>query len=87
MLASWWMALNEFPRELNHHHTTIKFTTNWSAKDVLFLDTRVYLLVKIPFCPYNQALQLKKFARNRRTSFTEQKTHLRRGYSVTDQEI
>ena len=24
---------------LNRHHTTIKFTANWSAKDVTFLDT------------------------------------------------
>ena len=35
--------LQIFRWELNHHHTLIKFTTNWSIKEVLFLDTQVYL--------------------------------------------
>ena len=28
---------------LNRHHPTIKFTASWSANEVTFLDTRVYL--------------------------------------------
>ena len=28
---------------LNCHHPTIKFTASWSAEEVIFLDTRVYL--------------------------------------------
>ena len=35
--------LQEFLRDLNQHHTTIKFTVQWSAREVLFLDARVYL--------------------------------------------
>ena len=35
--------LNEFIRELNSYHTTIKFTANWSTEEVTFLDTRVYI--------------------------------------------
>ena len=36
-------CLNVFLRELNNYHTTIKFTAEWSAKEVIFLDTRVYI--------------------------------------------
>ena len=32
-------ALLEFLDELNQFHTTIKFTANWSAEEVIFLDT------------------------------------------------
>ena len=35
--------LNVFSRELNNYHMTIKFTADWSAQDVTFLDTRVYI--------------------------------------------
>ena len=28
---------------INRHHPTIKFTASWSAKEVTFLNTRVYL--------------------------------------------
>ena len=35
--------LQTFLWELNHHHTSIKFTANWSTEEVSFLDTRVYL--------------------------------------------
>ena len=35
--------LQTFLGELNHHHTSIKFTANWSTEEVSFLDTRVYL--------------------------------------------
>ena len=35
--------LLQFSESLNHHHTTIKFTTNWSAEKVTFLDTTVYV--------------------------------------------
>ena len=36
-------SLLRFIKSLNHHHTTIKFTTNWSTEKVTFLDTTVYL--------------------------------------------
>ena len=36
-------CLNMFLRELNNYHTTIKFTADWSAQEVTFLDTRVYI--------------------------------------------
>ena len=36
-------SLNRFIESLNRHHPTIKFTTNWSAEKVTFLDTTVYL--------------------------------------------
>ena len=36
-------ALQLFVDELNCFHDTIKFTANWSTKEVVFLDTRVYL--------------------------------------------
>ena len=36
-------CLNAFLRELNNYHTTIKFTADWSSKEVTFLDTRVTL--------------------------------------------
>ena len=35
--------LQTFLGELNHHHTSIKFTANWSTEEVSFLDTRVYM--------------------------------------------
>ena len=35
--------LQIFIENLNRHHTTIKFTATWSAEEVIFLDTRVYL--------------------------------------------
>ena len=35
-------CLNVFLRELNNYHTTIKFTADWSAHEVTFLDTQVY---------------------------------------------
>ena len=40
-------ALNEFIHDLNHHHhTTVKFTTNCSAKEVPCLDAKVYLSIE-----------------------------------------
>ena len=36
-------CLNMFLRELNNYHTTIKLTADWSAQEVTFLDTRVYI--------------------------------------------
>ena len=36
-------SLNVFLRELNNYHTTIKFTADWSAQEVTFLDTWVYI--------------------------------------------
>ena len=36
-------CLNAFLQELNNYHTTIKFTADWSSKEVTFLDTRVYI--------------------------------------------
>ena len=53
----WWRYINDvfavwthgvthletFLRELNNHHTTIKFTSDWSAQEVIFLDTQVYI--------------------------------------------
>ena len=36
-------ALCHFIDSLNHHYPTIKFTATWSAKQVTFLDTTVYL--------------------------------------------
>ena len=35
--------LKQFIERFNHHHTTIKFTSIWSAEKVTFLDTMVYL--------------------------------------------
>ena len=35
-------CLSVFLRELNNYHTTIKFTDDWSAQEVTFLDTWVY---------------------------------------------
>ena len=35
--------LRHFIESLNRHHPTIKFTANWSAQAVTFLDTTVYL--------------------------------------------
>ena len=35
--------LQMFLRELNNHHTSIKFSSNWSTEEVLFLDARVYI--------------------------------------------
>ena len=35
--------LQMFLRELNNHHTSIKFTSNWSTEEVSFLDARVYI--------------------------------------------
>ena len=35
--------LLQFIESLNHHHTTIKLTANWSAEKVTFLDTMVYV--------------------------------------------
>ena len=34
--------LNEFVRELNNYHTTLKVTANWSIEEITFLDTWVY---------------------------------------------
>ena len=36
-------CLDPFLQELNSYHTTIKFTADWLAKEVAFLDTRVYV--------------------------------------------
>ena len=36
-------SLRVFIENLNRHHSTIKFTASWSAEEVTFLDTRVYL--------------------------------------------
>ena len=36
-------TLPTFIDNLNCHHPSIKFTASWSAKEVTFLDTRVYL--------------------------------------------
>ena len=36
-------CLNVFLQELNNYHTTIKFTADWSAQEVTFLDTWVYI--------------------------------------------
>ena len=35
--------LQMFLWELNHHHTSIKCTANWSTEEVSFLDPRVYI--------------------------------------------
>ena len=35
--------LQMFLWELNHHHTSIKFTANGSTEEVSFLDRRVYI--------------------------------------------
>ena len=35
--------LNVFLRELNNYHTTIKIKADWSAQEVTFLDTWVYI--------------------------------------------
>ena len=35
------LGLNNFIRDLNNHHPTIKFTTHWSSARVEFLDTQV----------------------------------------------
>ena len=46
-------CLNVFLWELNNHSTTIKFTADWSALEVTFLDTRVYInngKVEIDLC-------------------------------------
>ena len=37
------LLLQMFLGELDHHHTSIKFTANWSTEEVSFLDTRVYI--------------------------------------------
>ena len=39
----WRAQLQTFLWELNHHHTSIKFTANWSTEEISFLDTRVYI--------------------------------------------
>ena len=36
-------CLNVFLLEFNNYHTTIKFTADWSAQEVTFLDMRVYI--------------------------------------------
>ena len=36
-------SLQTFLESLTRHHPTIKFTATWSAKEVIFLDTTVYL--------------------------------------------
>ena len=36
-------SMQAFVEELNSAHETIKFTATWSTKEVIFLDTRVYL--------------------------------------------
>ena len=36
-------SLRVFIENNNCHHPTIKFTASWSAEEVTFLDTRVYL--------------------------------------------
>ena len=36
-------SLEKFIESLNRHHTTIKFTSTWSAEKVTFLDTTVCL--------------------------------------------
>ena len=36
-------SLRVFIENLNRHHPTIKFTASWSANEVTFLDTRVFL--------------------------------------------
>ena len=36
-------SLRVFIENLNRHHPTIKFTASWSAEEVTFLDTRVYM--------------------------------------------
>ena len=36
-------ALRAFIQNLNRHHLTIKLSAFWSAEEVTFLDTRVYL--------------------------------------------
>ena len=36
-------SLRVFIENINRHHPTIKFTASWSAEEVTFLDTRVYL--------------------------------------------
>ena len=36
-------SLHTFIIELNYHHPSIKFTANWSAEEISFLDTHVYL--------------------------------------------
>ena len=33
----------QFIESLNRHHTTIKFTATWSADEVTFFDTTIYL--------------------------------------------
>ena len=37
------LSLREFIENINRHHPTIKFPATWSAEQVTFLDTRVYL--------------------------------------------
>ena len=36
-------SLRVFIKKINRHHPTIKLTALWSAEEVTFLDTRVYL--------------------------------------------
>ena len=36
-------CLNAFLQELNNHHMTIKFTADWSTKEVIFLNMWVYI--------------------------------------------
>ena len=38
-----WACLQLFMHKLNHFHDTVKFMANWSAEEVVFLDTRVCL--------------------------------------------
>ena len=35
--------LQAFVEELNHYHTSIKFTAKWSTEEVAFLDSKVYV--------------------------------------------
>ena len=37
-----YVPLHTFLESHNHHHPMIKFTFTWSAKEVVFLDTRAY---------------------------------------------
>ena len=39
-------SLRVFIKNLNRHHPTIKFTAFWSAKEVTFLNTRVYMYIR-----------------------------------------